>query len=469
MSVTAKRVKVYPRSVKGKFRTIRWAVDAVLLGVYFALPWIKIDGRPALLLDIPGRKFYIFNTVFWPQEAIYLAFLLLFLAIALFLFTAVAGRLWCGYACPQTVFTDVFIAIERLIEGDRRERMELDRSGWTARKVAEKALLHSAWLLFSFATAFTFVAYFVPPEVLIDRMASGTLTTANIFWLSFFTLTTYGDCGFFREIMCLVPCPYGRFQSALFDADTLIIGYDRRRGEPRGPVKKGGHPAAQGDCIDCTLCVQVCPTGIDIRKGLQYECIACAQCIDACNAVMRKVGKPGGLIRYGSMRTIAGGRTSLLRPRVVVYAAILLVLFGAMSYKVATRVPLDLDILRDRTSLYRTTRDGRISNLYTIKAINRDTRARDLRIKVTGIKAGIVTGANPIHVEAGEVYQTSLVLIADRDALAGRINRFDFVIEDVEDPDLSARRESTFYLPDRPRREGKRAAGKDATLAMTSP
>jgi cytochrome c oxidase accessory protein FixG len=442
------RCKIYPRSVSGRFRSIRWAINAALLGFFFLLPWLKIGGHQALLFDIPGRKFYVFNTIFWPQEVYYLAILLIFLVVALFAFTAVAGRLWCGYACPQTVFTDIFMAIERMIEGDRAERMRLDHSATGAGKLLRKAAKHGAWLAFSFATAFAFVAYFIPPAVLLERIVTFNLTGANVFWLGLFTFTTYGDCGFLRELMCLVPCPYGRFQSALFDTDTLIIGYDPKRGEPRGKSVKTGEKKT-GDCIDCTLCVQVCPTGIDIRDGLQYECIACAQCVDACNSVMRKVGTPEGLIRYGSLKSITGGATRVLRPRVIVYAVTITMLFTTLAYKLNTRVPLDIEVLRDRAALYTVSADGSVSNMYTIKAMNMDNRDHRYMIRAAGIPDAVVAvGKNPVTVRSGEVYQTSLALIVKASQMNSRVSRFDFVIEDVDNAAVTAKRQSTFLVPD---------------------
>ena len=442
-----KRPKIYPKSVSGKFRTLRWAVTAFLLGVYFLLPWMKIGGRQALLFDIPGRKFYIFNTIFWPQEVYYLAILLVFLVVAFFFFTALAGRLWCGYACPQTVFTDIFMTIERLVEGDRRERMALDKGTLTAGKAVKKTVKHGVWIFFSFATAFTFVAYFIPPAELLGRIVQMRLTESNLFWLGFFTVTTYVDCAFLRELICLVPCPYGRFQSALFDADTLIIGYDKKRGEPRGHIKKDHHDGA-GDCVDCTLCVQVCPTGIDIREGLQCECIACAQCIDACNSVMRKVDRPEGLIRYCSLKSISGGETKVLRPRVILYIASLTLLFGVMAYKLSARTPLYLEVIRDRSALFQKTGEGKITNLYTIKAMNMDTRDHRYLVKTDGIDAGMIIGANPIKVKSGEVYQTSLALVWEAGLPDKKVNSFEFVIEDADDPKVSARRGSTFLVPE---------------------
>ncbi|HLB05809.1 MAG TPA: cytochrome c oxidase accessory protein CcoG [Thermodesulfobacteriota bacterium] len=446
--VIEKQEKIYPKRVKGRFRTIKWALSLVLLGIYFILPWIRLDGRQAVLFDIPDRKFYIFNIVFWPQDVFYLAILILLLAMGLFFFTAVAGRLWCGYVCPQTGFSDIFVAIERFIEGDRHKRIVLDQAPWSMKKVFEKITKHSAWLALSFAVSFTFVAYFVPPQELGWRIVSGNLTAAHAFWLFLFTAAMYSFCGFFKEWVCLVPCPYGRFQSTLCDQDTLIIGYDVKRGEPRGHVKKGEvTTGVHGDCTDCSLCVQVCPTGIDIRNGLQYECIGCAQCIDACNSVMKKIDKPQGLIRYGSLNIFSGGTTHILRPRVVLYASILVVLISGLFYKVATRIPLEIDVLRNRTSLYQKTSDGKILNIYTIKALNMDRKDHRFMIKVEGMPAKLVIGANPIQVKGGGVYQTTVSLAIDEKAATKKVSHFAFVIEDVDNPKIKARRESTFLAP----------------------
>ena len=440
--------KIYPKRVKGKFRTIKWVLTSFFLGIYFIVPWIKLDGRQAVLFDIPDRKFYIFNIVFWPQDVFYLAILMLLLAMGLFLFTAVAGRLWCGYACPQTVFSDLFVAIERFIEGDRNERMVLDHAPWSMKKVFEKIAKHLFWLALAFAVSFTFVSYFVPPMELGGKIVTGHLSSANAFWLFLFMAAMYTFCGFFKEWVCLVPCPYGRFQSTLCDQDTLIIGYDPKRGEPRGQVKKGAAAVgAHGDCIDCSLCVHVCPTGRDIRDGLQYECIGCAQCIDACNLVMKKIGKPEGLIRYGSLNIFSGGTTHILRPRVVLYASILVVLISGLFYKVATRTPLEIDVVRNRSSLYQRTSDGKILNIYTLKALNMDQRDHRFMIKVEGMQAKLVVGSNPIQVKGGEVYQTTVSLSIDEKTATKRVNHFSFVIEDIDNPKIKARRESTFIAP----------------------
>lgn len=443
-----KKEKIYPKRITGRFRTIRWITTSTLVGLYIITPWIRFNGRQAVLLDVPERKFHLFNYVFWPQDVFYLAIIMLFLAIGLFILTSIAGRLWCGYLCPQTIYTDIFTAIERFIEGDRHERMVLDHAPWSVKKIVEKILKHIVWMSISFVLAFTFVSYFVPPVELGSRLFTGTLSSANSFWLFLIFAASYSFFGFFKELICLVPCPYGRFQSALCDQDTLIIGYDARRGEPRGHVKKGeGAASANGDCIDCSICVQACPTGIDIRNGLQYECIGCAQCIDACNSVMKKVGKPGGLVRYGSLNLFNSGDTHVFRPRVVLYAIILLALSFGLAYKIATRTPLEIDVVRDRTSLYQKTTSGKILNIYTIKALNMDQSDHRFMIKVEGIDAKLVIGSNPIFVKGGEVYQTTVSLAIDEKATTNKVSSFVFVIEDVDNPKIKARRDSTFLAP----------------------
>ena len=316
----------------------RWRVAFVILTqvVFYGLPWLTWNDRQAVLFDLGARKFHIFGLVFWPQDLIFLTGLLVISALSLFLFTAVAGRLWCGYACPQTVYTEMFMWIERKIEGDRTRRMQLDQARWGTRKFALKAFKHAVWLAIALWTGFTFVGYFTPITTLIDEVATGSLSPWQTFWILFYAGATYGNAGYLREQVCKYMCPYARFQSVMFDSDTLIVTYDPLRGEPRGPrSRKVDHRAAGlGDCVDCTICVQVCPVGIDIRKGLQYECIGCAACIDGCDQVMDKMGYPRGLIRYSTENALLGktsekttgfGKVTarLLRPRVVIYAAIL--------------------------------------------------------------------------------------------------------------------------------------------------
>ncbi|MEN9527010.1 MAG: hypothetical protein RLY56_961, partial [Pseudomonadota bacterium] len=292
--------KVYPREVKGRFTALRTTAVWVLLGLFYGLPWLRWDDRQAILFDLPARKFHLLGLTLWPQDFIFLAWLLVIAALSLFFFTAVGGRLWCGYACPQTVWTEVFIWMERVTEGDRAKRMKLDAAPWSTNKLLRKAAKQTLWITFSLWTGFTFVGFFTPIDVLADKVLSLSLGSWETFWVLFYGFATYGNAGFLREQVCKYMCPYARFQSAMFDRDTLIITYDTERGEPRGGRRKGSDPRAAGlgDCTDCTMCVQVCPTGIDIRNGLQYECIACAACIDACDSVMDKMGYSRGLVRY---------------------------------------------------------------------------------------------------------------------------------------------------------------------------
>src|SRR5262252_8204301 len=330
------RKKIYPRAVSGWFAGWRWALIFATQLVYYGTLWLEWNGRQAVLFDLGARRFYVFGLVLWPQDFIYLTLLLVISALSLFLFTAVAGRLWCGYACPQTVYTEIFLWIERRIEGDRARRMKRDAAAFTLEKLGVKAAKHASWIVLSLWTGFTFVAYFTPARELALEAASLSLGPWESFWILFYGFATYGNAGWMREQVCKYMCPYARFQSAMFDSDTLVITYDPARGEPRGGRSRAADPKAKGlgDCVDCGICVQVCPTGIDIRKGLQYECIGCAACIDGCNQVMNKMGYAPGLIRYSTENAMARGldrratwrRT--LRPRTLIYAAILLAIVG---------------------------------------------------------------------------------------------------------------------------------------------
>jgi len=442
--------KVYAKKVRGKFRNLRWAAAGLLLSIYFIVPWLKVDGRHPILFDVPGRKFYVLGSVYWPQDVFYLALLLIVLVGVLFIFTAVAGRLWCGYACPQSVFTDIFISVERFFEGSASKRQKLDDGSWGAVKIEKKAAKHIVWLAMSFAISFTFVAYFVPAELLLERVMTATLTWSNIFWLLFFMVSVYTFCALWRELICLVPCPYGRFQSALIDADTLVIGYDAKRGEPRGHKSREGDNKGSGDCIDCSLCVQVCPTGIDIRNGLQCECIGCALCIDACNAVMCKTGRSKGLIRYSSMRALSGGVTKVVRPRVIAYTVCIVLLFGFFAYKLYSRTPLEMQILRDRSALYIKGADGSITNVYTLRVTNMDIDDHKYKVSAAGLddslKVRLAMGENPITVKSGEVYEGLVVLRAGRE-IERKINRLNFIVQSVDDKALRAVRDASFVMP----------------------
>jgi cytochrome c oxidase accessory protein FixG len=384
----AAQQKVYPREVRGRFRTLRTTAVFVLLGLFYIVPWLQWSGRQAVLFDLPARRFYIFGLTFFPQDFFFLTWLLIIAALSLFFFTAVAGRLWCGFACPQTVWTEVFVWLEQLTEGNRSQRMKLDKGPWTAVKLVRKSAKQVLWITFAAFTGITFVGFFSPVRGLVSSVAGMTLGSWEAFWIVFYGFATYGNAGYLREQVCKYMCPYARFQSAMFDRQTLIISYDTARGEPRGARGRDSDYKAKGlgDCVDCTLCVQVCPTGIDIRKGLQYECIACAACIDACDDVMAKVGYPGGLIRYSTQAALEGKPSRILRPRSIVYATLLLALVAGFVVAVAMRSPIGMEVLRDRNALYRET-DGLIENVYTVRIVNKAAGPQQLTLRLEGPEA----------------------------------------------------------------------------------
>jgi cytochrome c oxidase accessory protein FixG len=447
----AKRQKIYPREVHGLFAGLRVVAVAALLGIFYGLPWLPWDGRQAVLFDLPARKFYIFGLTFWPQDFLLLAFLLIIAALSLFFFTALAGRLWCGYACPQTVWTEVFLWLEHLIEGDRQKQIKLDKSPHSFRKFRIKATKHAVWIIFSAFTGFTFVAYFTPATELAGKVASLNLGPWEAFWLIFYGFATYGNAGWLREQVCLYMCPYARFQSAMFDDDTLVVSYDEKRGEPRGPrrVETDHRARGLGDCINCTLCVQVCPTGIDIRDGLQYQCISCSACIDACNDVMDKMSYPRGLIRYTTQNAIQGKKTRVLRPRIIIYGIILLIFTGVFAYLIASRIPLQLDVIRDRNQLYQE-KQGQIENVYTLKVLNMDDHPHQYHISVNGEEIEhmrLIADQNPVAVNAGEVLVVPVRVRADEEHLEHRISRIRFIISDVHNPDLEVSESARFLGP----------------------
>jgi cytochrome c oxidase accessory protein FixG len=386
------RKKIYPRAVHGAFASWRWGLVFATQLVFYGLAWLEWNGRQAVLFDLASRKFYLFGLVLWPQDVIYLTVLLVISALSLFLFTAIAGRLWCGYACPQTVYTEIFLWIERRIEGDRMARMKLDQSPNGARKVALKSAKHGAWIALSAWTGFTFVGYFTPIRDLMHSAATLDFGAWEWFWIGFYGFATYGNAGWMREQVCKYMCPYARFQSAMFDSDTLVITYDAARGEPRGSRAKKADARALGigDCVDCSICVQVCPTGIDIRNGLQYECIGCAACIDGCDQVMDRMGYPRGLIRYSTENALKNGwdlrriAARVLRPRVAIYTAILGGIVVAAGTALFLRVPLKVDVIRDRNTLAREVEGGLVENVYRLQVMNTIERPRRIEIAVEG-------------------------------------------------------------------------------------
>jgi cytochrome c oxidase accessory protein FixG len=449
-SLYAKREKIYPREVHGLYARLRAAGVLGLLGIFYFTPWLRWDGHQAILLDLPARKFHIFGLTLWPQDFIYLAFLLIIAGLALFFFTALAGRIWCGYACPQTVWTEAFLWLERKVEGDRMKQQKLDAMPMNARKLRIKATKHTLWILFSIWTGFTFVGYFTPIIELGQRLAQFSLGPWETFWVVFYGFATYGNAGWMREQVCLYMCPYARFQSAMFDKDTLIISYLPERGEPRGSRKRSANPRelGLGDCIDCTLCVQVCPTGIDIRNGLQYECIACSACIDACDDVMDKMGYARGLIKYTTQHEMTGGKTHILRPRMVVYAVLLMVIMGIFAYSLGTRTSLGLDVIRDRNRLYRETDEGLIENVYTLKILNMDKAAHRYTLSVAGIPGiELYTDMKEIEVTAGDVMELPVRLRADEAELKARSSKIMFELVASDEPELSVQEEARFLGP----------------------
>ena len=446
----AKQEKIYPREVHGVFARMRTLGVLGLLGIYYLTPWLQWDGHQAVLFDLPARKFHIFFITLWPQDFIYLALLLIIAGLSLFFFTALAGRLWCGFACPQTVWTEAFLWIERKVEGDRMKQKKLDAMPMDARKVRIKATKHFLWLAFAAWTGFTFVGYFTPILELGQRLAEFSLGPWETFWVIFYGFATYGNAGWMREQVCIYMCPYARFQSAMFDRDTLIVSYLPERGEPRGKRKRSADPKGLGlgDCIDCTLCVQVCPTGIDIRDGLQYQCIACSACIDACDDVMDKMGYEKGLIKYTTQNAIEGKPSHILRPRIVVYALILLTIFSLFVYSFSQRTSLGLDVIRDRNRLYRETSDGLIENVYILKILNMVDAALELEISARGIEGlQMRVDTDTIRVESGEVAELPVSLRVDESALEARSSEITFELMATDDPSLAVEEEARFLGP----------------------
>ncbi len=429
----AKPEKIYPRQVHGIFARMRIFSVLGLLGFYYLAPWVTWNSRQAILLDLPARQFHLFGTTFWPQDFIYLTLLLVICAVGLFLFTAIAGRLWCGYACPQTVWTETFLWIEQLVEGNRNKRMKLDKKNWGAEKILKKTTKHALWIIFALFTGYTFVGYFSPIRELWDGMITLSLGSWEWFWIGLYSLATYGNAGKLREQVCLHMCPYARFQSAMFDKDTLIISYDEKRGEGRGSRKKNSDYKAKGlgDCIDCNQCVHVCPTGIDIRNGLQYECIACAACIDVCDNVMEQMEYPKGLIKYTTEHEEKGKKTKLLRVRTLLYITLFSGLILAFILLVANRTPLDVNVIRDRNNLYSESFNGEIENTYVLKILNMSQQKHQYTLTVSGVKDANIKYNSELQIEPGEVLTLPLRVSVAAENLTHRSSDIFFKINTV--------------------------------------
>ncbi len=402
LSLYAAHKKIYPRSVQGLFARWRWGFVFLTQIIFYGLPWIQWGGRQAVLFDLGARRFYLFGYVLYPQDFIYLTGLLVISALSLFLFTAIAGRLWCGFACPQTVYTEIFLWIERKVEGERHLRMKLDGAPMSLEKLVKKWFKHLLWVGFAMWTGFTFVGYFTPITALGLEFLQTRMGSWEVFWVFFYGFATYGNAGFMREQVCKYMCPYARFQSAMFDRDTLIVSYDTERGEPRGSRGRKADPAALGlgSCIDCDLCVQVCPTGIDIRKGLQYECIGCGGCVDVCDGVMDKMAYPRGLIRFTTQNAVkqhwsrAEILRHVLRPRVLLYATLLVALTAGLATSLALRTPLKVDVVRDRAALSRIVAGGKLENVYRLQVMNATEEVQHYRVEAGGLE-GLAVASEP--------------------------------------------------------------------------
>jgi len=447
------RADIHPREVKGRFASLRWVFVWLTQILFYGVPWLMVNGRQAVLFDLETRKFHLFGLTLWPQDFIYLAALLIICAYGLFLVTAVAGRIWCGYACPQTVYTEIFLWIERRLEGNRSARIRLDRQGWNAEKIAKRGSKHLVWGLVALWTGFTFVGYFTPIRVLGDEALRFALGPWETFWVLFYACATYENAGWLREQVCKYMCPYARFQSAMFDRDTLIVSYDSLRGEPRGAVKSAANATGKGDCIDCSMCVQVCPTGIDIRQGLQYECIGCAACIDACDSVMDKVDKPRGLVRYSTQTALeerwsgARIRQRILRPRVIGYGAFFLLIAGAMTASLALRTPLKLDVIRDRGAMGREVEDGQIENVYRLQVMNTGETPHVFRIAVEGIPGAVVAGADTVELRGASARAVPVRVRIDPSRAKTGSNHIAFRVTATDDERVGVTEKAVFIVP----------------------
>jgi len=440
------KLAIHPRTVSGRFNSLRWLVVCLTQIIFYGGCWLSWEGRQALRFDIVHEKLYLFGLVLWPQDALLLALVLILSATGLFLVTAVAGRLFCGFACPQTVYTSIFMWVEARVEGDHVARHKLAQRPLDGDKLLRRATKHGLWLAIALWTGITFVGYFTPIRELLPRLASFALGPWEGFWLGFYALFTYVQAGFTREMVCQHMCPYARFQGVMFDPETRNVSYDRERGEPRGAKGQTGN----GDCVDCGICVQVCPTGIDIRNGLQYQCINCGLCIDACDTVMDKVGSPRGLIRFASERELARGTASSRywkRPRLAVYGAVLGLFTLLGAWTLAQRSPLLVDVLRDRGALVRETAEGNFENAYTLKLMNRAEQPREFEVAVEGLPGIALQGANRFQTEPGSTTPVHVTVAVAGPVEATGIQPIRFHIRARDDAAVQRLEKSTFVLP----------------------
>lgn len=455
----ASDAKIYTRKITGFYQKLRRYTGLPLILGFLLMPWLVIDGRPAMLFDLPERQFHVLWLTFWPQDGVLLAGLLIIAAFSLFTVTVLVGRVWCGFTCPQTVWTHMFIWAEHLCEGDRNKRIKLDKQAWNLEKFWRKGSKQILWVTIAVITALTFVGYFVPiRELLTDLVPNRDAVTGFVtwdihpvaaFWVLFFTLATYINAGFMREQVCKYMCPYARFQSVMYDKDTLTVTYDAARGETRGPrkPKEDYRAAGKGDCIDCSWCVQVCPVDIDIRDGMQYECIDCGLCVDACNSVMDKMGYERGLIRFTTQDSLETGQTHVFRWRFIGYTLALAAMIAAFMYTVGTRVPVSVDVIRDRGArLYRVS-GNQVQNVYTVKINNMDRQSHTYNITVEGEHDYRVRSYRPMLLEEGEVFTMPLRISVPRAQLTESKNEIYITVQARDDETIFARQKASFIGP----------------------
>ncbi len=453
-SLYASHEKIYPRSVTGRFSNWRWGLVFLTQLVFYGMPWLEWGQRQAVLFDLSSRRFYIFSLVLYPQDFIYLTGLLVIAALSLFLFTAVAGRLWCGFACPQTVYTEMFLWIEKKVEGDRSARMRRDGKAWSPDWLTRKATKHFLWIALALWTGFTFVGFFTPIKVLGAEIVQMNLSSWELFWTVFYGFATYGNAGFMREQVCKHMCPYARFQSAMFDKDTLIVTYDQERGEPRGARSRKADLKTLnlGDCVDCSLCVQVCPTGIDIRNGLQYECIGCGACADVCDTVMDKLGYSRGLVRFSTENAInnhwsrAQTWRHVFRPRVLVYSTILGVIVATVLVSLSLRTPFKVNVVRDRGVMARIVAGGDIENVYQMQIMNATESTQRYHISATGLPGLVMGTESVVEVASTEAQRVVVRLRVPFEAAASGSHAIHFKIDSLNSPGHLTEK-STFLIP----------------------
>jgi cytochrome c oxidase accessory protein FixG len=442
---------IYIREQKGVYQNYRRKLSWLLMLTFIIIPFLKYNGDQAVLLDIGKQQFRVFSFTFWPQDFVLLAGILMLAAFALFFVTAWLGRVWCGYVCPQTIWTLAYVWVEHRIEGKHNQRKALDKSSWTINKFKKKILKHSIWLLMSFFTATTFISYFIPAHNLYQTLLSFDWTILVTFWVLFFTLCTYGNAGWLREKVCTDMCPYARFQSAMFDKNTLLVAYDTTRGENRGARKQKEDiqqlkkEQGLGDCVDCNLCVEVCPAGIDIRNGMQYECINCGLCIDACDETMSRFNYPKGLISYTNENNLIGEKPTGFSFKLIAYASFCLVCCISMVLWINARIPLEVSVLRDRNALYSIDYQGNINNTYTLKILNKSQQPLYFNIKVPEFDTLPLTLPQKLLIQPGAMQIVPLTLTIDGNKIVYKMTNINFIVQAIDIPEISLKRNSVFF------------------------